>query len=126
MYYDLLPRIKNAVQRKKESILVPFSKFDFAVLRVLVDTKYLEDAQKKSVGKRTMIEIKLRYANGQPVLSDFKLISKPSRRQYAGADALRSVKQGYGISIISTPSGVMSGASARKKNVGGEYLFQVW
>lgn len=126
MYYDLLPRIKNAVQRKKESILVPFSKFDFAVLQALKEAKYLDEVQKKSTGKRPTIEVRLRYVNGAPAFSDFRLISKPSRRQYKGTGDLRPVRQGHGASILSTPSGVMTGKDARKKRVGGEYLFEIW
>jgi small subunit ribosomal protein S8 len=126
MYYDILARMKNAVERKKESILVPFAKFDFAVLEALKDAKYVDDVQKKSIGKRQMIEVHLKYASGVSVFSDFKLVSKPSRRQYAGAQELRPVKQGFGVAILSTPAGVMTGKDARKKNVGGEYLFQIW
>lgn len=126
MYYDILARMKNAVERKKESITVPFAKFDFAVLSALKDAKYIDDVEKKTVGKRQMLEVTLKYNNGTSVFSDFKLVSKPSRRQYAGADELRPVKQGFGAAIISTPSGVMTTKDARKKRVGGEYLFEVW
>lgn len=126
MYYDLLTRIKNAQKAEHESVQAPFSKFDFAVAKVLEDSGYISNAEKKTVGKRILIEVKLKYSKGVPALTDFRIMSKPSRRSYSGYTELRPVKQGYGISILSTPEGVMSNRDARKKKVGGEYLFEIW
>ena len=126
MYYDLLVKIKNAEWAKKESFQTPFSKFDFAVAKILVEARYLRDVQKKNIGKKSFLEVKLRYEKSGPALSDFRVMSKPSRRFYIGYRDLQSVKQGHGLAILSTPSGIMTNREARKQKVGGEYLFQIW
>ncbi len=127
MYYDLLARIKNGYHARKELILAPYSNFDFAVAKVLDDSGYVQGAVKRVMGKRTMLEVKMKYdVDGAPSFTDFKLLSKPSRHMYKGKADLRPVKQNYGMAVLSTSSGVMSNKEARKKNVGGEYLFEIW
>ena len=126
MYYDLLAKIKNAQRAKKEVMQVPFSNFDFAVLKLLTEAKYLQDVQKRNVGKKSILDVRLRYVHKEPAMTDFKIVSKPSRRLYRGYGELRPVKQGHGHSVISTPQGVMTGSRARKAKVGGEYLFEIW
>jgi len=126
MYYDLLARIKNAQMAEKESLTVPFSTMDYAVAKILVQAGYLKNADKKSISRKSCIEIKLAYKDKKPLMNDFKIISKPSRRIYIDYRSLRPVKQGYGIGIISTPRGVLSEKEAKKRKVGGEYLVQVW
>ncbi len=126
MYQDLLARIKNAQMAKKESLQARFSKFDFAVAKILGESGYVHDVQKRNIGKKSFIELKLRYKNNRPAMTDFRIMSKPSRHLYRGQSELRSVKQGYGIAVLSTSSGVMTQSEARKKKVGGEYLFEIW
>ncbi|MBU6500791.1 MAG: 30S ribosomal protein S8 [Patescibacteria group bacterium] len=126
MYYDLLAKIKNAESAKKKTMTTSFSKMDFAVAKSLVQGGYLSDAQKKIVGKKNFLEVKLTHSKNSPALSGFKIISKPSRRLYVDYRSLSSVKQGYGLAIISTSKGIMSGKEAKKQKVGGEYLFQIW
>ncbi len=126
MHYDFLIQIKNAARAKKESLIAPFSKFDLEIARLLVGAGYLHDAQKKTINKKHYIEVKLRYRGGEPAFTNFRVISKPGRRVYAGYRDMRSVKQGYGLGFFSTPSGVRSNRDARKQKVGGEYLFEVW
>ena len=126
MYYDLLTRIKNAARAGKDTVLAPFSKFDYAIAKVLVDTKYLKSAEKRVIGKKNFLEVVLSYEGKTPALTDFKLISKPSRHLYSGYRELRSVRQQYGLSVLSTPKGVMTNRTARKEKVGGEYLFEIW
>ena len=79
-----------------------------------------------SVGRKNVLDIRLKYKNGQPGVTDFRIQSKPSRRMYRGYRELRPIRQGYGLVVISTPSGVMTNTEARKKKVGGEYLFEIW
>jgi small subunit ribosomal protein S8 len=126
MYYDLLTRIKNGLRARKETIHAPFSNFDFAVAKFLQETGYVSAADKRNVGKKALIDIRLKYVNGEPAITDFKLVSKPSRRMYIGYRDVMPVRQGHGYAAISTPSGIMSNRAARKKKVGGEYLFQIW
>lgn len=126
MYWELLSQLKNAVRAKKTSVFIPYSKMDLAIAQILLKSGYVKDVQKKTVGKKNFLEIRLSYQGGRAALNDFRILSKPSRRAYSGYRELKSVKQGYGISVVSTPQGVMSGSEAKKAKVGGEYLFEVW
>ena len=126
MYYELLAKIKNAQRMKKDALLAPFSKMDFAVARLLVQARYLKDAQKKTIGHKQFLEVKLAYQGDKPALEEFRIRSKPSRRLYVGYQDLKAIRQGYGLAVISTPKGVLTNVEARKSKVGGEYLFEVW
>ena len=126
MYYDLLVRMKNAVRAEKESFNMPYSKFDHAVANFLVKEKFVASVEKRSAGKKSVLDVRLFDKSKKNTPSDFKLISKPSRRIYAGYRDLKQVKQGHGVAALSTPEGVMSNREARKKKLGGEYLFEIW
>ncbi|MBI4094258.1 MAG: 30S ribosomal protein S8 [Candidatus Liptonbacteria bacterium] len=124
MYYDLLVRIKNAQQARKKIVRVPYSNMDFAIANVLVRKGYLADARKRALEKRQFLELELLPRQGG--MRGFKVVSKPARRLYVGYRALTRIKQGYGISVLSTPKGIMTGTQARRDKVGGEYLFEAW
>jgi len=126
MYYDLLVRIKNGLQAKKETVHAPFSEFDLAVARFLQDTGYVAAVDKRVAGKKASLEIKLKYKDGAPAITGFKFHSKPSRRLYRGYREIRSVRQGQGIAALSSPEGIVSDRDARKRKLGGEYLFEIW
>ena len=126
MHYDLLAKIQNAERAKKESVTTRFSKFDFAVAKILKEEGYLGEVLKKTVGKLEYIEIRLPKGKKAREINGFKVISKPSRRLYVGAQNLKSVRQGYGTAVVSTSRGVMTGRDARKGNIGGEFLFEIW
>lgn len=126
MYYDLLAKIKNAVRVKKESFLTAFSNFDFEIAKILVEQKYLKDVQKKTIGNKNFLEITPNYKNKAPVVTDFKIISRPSRHIYASCRDIRRVRQGYGIGVFSTSQGIMTDRDTRRKKIGGEYLFEIW
>ena len=124
MYYRILPELKNAVRADKDKMLVPFSSMDFAVLEVLRDNGYVKSVEKEMVGKKSMIMVRIEGKKKEDL--DFKVLSKPSRRFYSDYRSLHRVRQGYGLGVLSTPAGIMSAADAKKKKVGGEYLFQIW
>ncbi len=126
MYYNLLAKIRNAALAKKDTLVVPFSNFDYNVAKLLAERGYLKDVQKKTSGNKKFIEIKLSYKNSSPSISGFKIISRPSRHVYLRKDKVRRVRQGYGTGVISTTEGILSDGDARKKRVGGEYLFEIW
>lgn len=126
MYYDLLAKIKNAGRVKKEGFTTSFSNFDLEVAKLLVARHYLKDAQKKTVGAKKFLEVKLNYKNGSPAMENFKIISRPSRHMYVKSEEIKRVRQGYGMGVISTTNGILSDGDAKKKKVGGEYLFQIW
>jgi len=124
---DMLTRIRNGQMRGKASVETPASKLRGWVLDVLSDEGYIRGYQKKD-GKdgHPAFNIELKYYEGTPVIREVKRVSKPGRRVYLGANDLPSVRQGLGVSIVSTPKGVMSDANARAANVGGEVLCTVF
>lgn len=126
MYYDTIIKVKNAQMARKESVLVPYSRVDHAVLRALAEKRFVKDVQRKTVGRRNMLEVRLKYEGGKPRIEGVKIMSKPGRRVYRPYAELKPVRQGFGIAILSTSKGVMSNVEARKQNVGGEYFFEVW
>lgn len=124
---DMLTRIRNGQMRGKAAVETPASKLRGWVLDVLSDEGYIRGYEKKD-GKNghPAFNIELKYYEGTPVIREVKRVSKPGRRVYLGAQDLPSVRQGLGVSIISTPKGVMSDANARAANVGGEVICTVF
>jgi small subunit ribosomal protein S8 len=124
---DMLTRIRNAAERKRSKVLTPASKMRARVLDVLADEGYIRGYSLIQVpGAFPEFEIELKYFDGQPVIAEIKRISKPGRRVYSSISDLKPVKNGLGISILSTPKGVMSDTAARDANVGGEVLCRVY
>ena len=126
MYIDLLIKIKNAQRARAEFVKIPYSNMDMAVVEFLEREGYIENASKKGRMPKRVIEIKLKYKEGQGAINDVKFLSKPSQRQYVGYRDLRGVKQGYGTAVLSTPKGIMSGRAAKKEKLGGALLFEIW
>jgi small subunit ribosomal protein S8 len=124
---DMLTRIRNAQMRGKSTVYTPASKLRVWVLDVLADEGYIRGYEKTSSDDgHGAIEISLKYFDGIPVIRELKRISKPGRRVYLGVKDIPQVRQGLGVSIVSTPQGVMSDANARAKNVGGEVICTVF
>ena len=127
---DMLIRINNAQAIGKEQISMPFSKVKFKIAQVLSEGGFIGNVERrKKKAKKSEIDyiyINIKYNDKDPAISGFKLISKPSRHIYVGADDIKSVHSGYGLGVISTSKGIMSSKDARKKNLGGEILFEVW
>lgn len=124
---DMLTRIRNAQQRGKSTVSTPASKLRAWVLDVLADEGYIRGYEKASTdnGQGELV-ISLKYFEGTPVIREIKRVSKPGRRVYMGVKEIPSVRNGLGVSIVSTPKGVMSDANARAANVGGEVLCTVF
>jgi small subunit ribosomal protein S8 len=124
---DMLTRIRNGQSAKKDSVLTPASRLRASVLDVLQREGYIRGYTNEAVaGPMATIRIELKYFEGQPAIQHLSRVSKPGRRVYAGATELPRVKNGLGITIVSTPKGVLSDAEARAENVGGEVLCQVF
>jgi small subunit ribosomal protein S8 len=124
---DMLTRIRNGQQARKDSVLTPASKLRARVLEVLKREGYIRGfATETNGGAREDIRIDLKYFEGQPAIQFLQRVSKPGRRVYSGAKDLPRVRNGLGITIVSTPKGVLSDAEARDQNVGGEVLCQVF
>ncbi|MBL4747475.1 MAG: 30S ribosomal protein S8 [Magnetovibrio sp.] len=124
---DMLTRIRNGQMAKKSSVVAPASKLRSNVLDVLKREGFIRSFEQveKSTGI-SEIKIELKYFEGQPAIQEISRVSKPGRRVYSKIKNLSNVYNGLGISIISTPRGVMSDAEAREANVGGEVLCQVF
>jgi small subunit ribosomal protein S8 len=124
---DMLTRIRNGQAAKKDSVLTPASRLRASVLDVLQREGYIRGySREENTGPTPTIRIELKYFEGQPAIQHVARVSKPGRRVYAGATELPRVKNGIGITIVSTPKGVLSDAEARTENVGGEVLCQVF
>ena len=124
---DMLTRIRNAQMRGKSVVSTPASKLRGWVLDVLADEGYIRGYESGTDGRgHPTLEISLKYFEGTPVIRELKRVSKPGRRVYMGVKDIPQVRQGLGVSIVSTPKGVMSDANARSNNVGGEVLCTVF
>ena len=124
---DMLTRIRNADMRNKSTVRSPASKLRKHVLDVLQDEGFIRGYEVIDTGDhKPELEISLKYHEGEPVIRELKRISKPGRRYYAGVQTMPQVRNGLGVSIVSTSKGVMSDAKARAANVGGEVLCTVF
>ena len=123
---DMLARIRNAQMRTKSKVSIPTSKLRERVLEVLHKEGYIRGFATIEKDGKSELEVELKYFDGAPVIKEIHRVSKPGRRVYASVDTLPSVFNGLGISILSTPKGVMSDADARAQNVGGEVLCTVF
>jgi small subunit ribosomal protein S8 len=122
----MLTRIRNGQQARKDSVVSPASKLRARVLEVLAREGYIRGYKEEAMGPAKGLRIELKYFEGQPAIRHVARVSKPGRRVYSGAKDLPRVRNGLGITIISTPRGVLSDAEARDQNVGGEILAEVF
>ena len=123
---DMLTRIRNGQQARKDSVVSPASKLRARVLDVLQREGYIRGYQEAAEGAHKSLRIELKYFEGQPAIQHVSRVSKPGRRVYSGSQELPRVRGGLGITIVSTPKGVLSDAEARAENVGGEVLAEVF
>lgn len=124
---DMLTRIRNAQLRGKSTTTTPASKLRGWVLDVLADEGYIRGYEKATdKNGHPAFEISLKYYDGTPVIREVKRVSKPGRRVYMSVNDIPQVRQGLGVSIVSTSKGVMSDSSARAANIGGEVLCTVF
>lgn len=123
---DMLTRIRNGQSAHKSAVLSPASKLRTSVLEVLKREGYIRGFDRHENDGKAELSIELKYYEGEPVIRAISRVSKPGRRVYAGIADLPRVKNGLGISILSTPQGVMSDADARAANIGGEVICQVY
>jgi len=119
---DFLARMKNGIQRKRESILVPSTKMNTQILIVLKQEEMIEDFKSIEEG----IEVFVKYNDDEPAVTQFERVSSPGQRIYVSSKEIIPVMNGRGISIISTSKGLMTGAQAKSKNLGGELICKVW
>jgi small subunit ribosomal protein S8 len=124
---DMLTRIRNAGRAGHADTTLPSSRMKLAIARVLRDEGFVDDVQVEAVGGKALLRIELRYgAEGQLLIDGIRRVSRPSCRVYVKTAAIPKVRNGLGISVLSTNKGVMSDRSAREQHVGGEILCEVW
>ena len=120
---DMITRIRNAHLRGKDYVDSPSSNLRINILNVLKDEGFIKGYSKTDYDNgKSEVQIELKYYDGKPVIKEINRVSKPGRRVYSSVSGMNLVKNGLGISILSTPKGVMSDRSARTNNVGGEIL----
>jgi small subunit ribosomal protein S8 len=126
-FADLIIRIKNAYLARKRNIIVPWSKKGEKLIEILVKEGYLKNAKLKTQdSKFKVLELGLKYEGKEPAFKEAKIISKPGLRIYTKANQIPRVKESKGITIVSTPKGLMTDKQARKDNQGGELICQIW
>lgn len=123
---DLITRIKNASDARKESLVLPYSRLKESIAAVLQKEGYIKSVAKKGKKVTKFLEVELIYSNNEPRVQGVLRVSKLSRRIYKRAKDLRIFKNGYGNVILSTPKGILTESDAKKANVGGEVLFKIW
>ena len=124
---DMFTRIRNGQMRLLETINVPASNFRLQILEVLKSEGYITNyfIEKKDNNKKNL-KVGLKYYEGTPVIKEIKRVSKPGRRVYSRATSIPRIQNGLGLSILSTPKGVMTDSDARKNNIGGEIICKVF
>ena len=123
---DLLSRLRNGQMRRSSTVRSPNSRLRIRLLDVLQEEGYIRGYAEVEVKGHKELEIELKYHEGQPVIRELKRVSTPGRRVYSSVKDLKPHRSGLGVSILSTPQGLMTDTSAREKNVGGEVLCQVF
>jgi small subunit ribosomal protein S8 len=122
---DFLTRLKNACRAGNEEFTAPHSRIKADVAKILQEEGYIWNYEVVT-GDRITLKVKPKFIDSRPVLTDLKRVSKPGRRKYVGSGEIPRVMSGLGIAILSTSKGVMTGASAKRQNLGGELLAIVW
>ena len=124
---DLLTRIRNATQARKATVDVPWSAQKAGIAKVLVAEGYLESASVVDEQPRRVLRIAIRYDERRnPAITGIKRVSRPSLRVYVGVKDIPAVRKGLGVSVLSTPKGVLADRDARREKVGGEVICTVW
>jgi len=128
---DMLTRIRNAQRAKHSEVLVPFSKLKLSVAEILQQRNFIESVRKETEGKFPVLKLVLKYdvvsnTEKNPAIREIKRVSRQGQRIYVKKTDIKRVKNGYGISIVSTSKGIMTGDKARKIGLGGEIICEVW
>jgi small subunit ribosomal protein S8 len=124
---DMLTRIRNAIKAKHSRVDIPASKLKLEIARILKEEGYINNYVIKGEGERRTLRVFLRYdAKGVSTITHLSRVSRPGRRVYVGSAGIPKVLGGYGVNIVSTSRGLMSGKAARKENVGGELLAEIY
>jgi small subunit ribosomal protein S8 len=123
---DFLARIRNAIRARHQKLDVPASKLKAEIARILKEEGYISNYKTQEEEGHLVLRVYLKYGGAEAAIRDLARISRPGCRVYIGRDEIKRVQGGLGISILTTPKGVMTGKQARREGVGGELLCEVW
>ena len=123
---DLLTRIRNIVARGKKTSYAPYSKIKEEILRVLKEEGFIKGYKVLEAEGKKELKINLKYVDGKSMIHELKRISKPGVRWYISYKDIPVIKRGLGITILTTPNGVITGKQAKKDKVGGEFICEIW
>jgi small subunit ribosomal protein S8 len=123
---DFLARLRNAIRARHQKMDVPASKLKAEIARILKEEGYISNYKVQDEEGKLVLRVYLKYGGAEAAIRDLARISRPGCRVYVGRDEIKRVQGGLGISILTTPRGVMTGRQARREGVGGELLCEVW
>lgn len=123
---DFLTRLRNASRAGNAETMAPYSKMKAEIARILKQEGYISNYEIDTTGKFPRLKVVSKFVNRAPAITGLKRVSKPGLRKYVGATEIPRVLGGMGVSILSTPKGIITGREAKKQNVGGELLAYVW
>jgi small subunit ribosomal protein S8 len=123
---DMLTRIRNAVAVKKPEVVLPYSKLKFNVAKILELENYVGKVEKLTNGKFDELKVELKYTPNGPAIRHIKRLSTPGQRLYINGKELPRILNGYGLAIVSTSKGIMTNKEAKRQNIGGELMCEIW
>ena len=123
---DMLTRVRNAIGARHPKVDVPASKLKTEIARILKEEGYISNFKVQDEAGKLVLRVYLKYGGNEAAIRDLARVSRPGCRVYVGRDEIKRVQGGLGISILTTPKGVMTGRQARREGVGGELLCEVW
>ena len=123
---DALTRIRNGQMVRKEFVDVRYSKIIEGIIKILKENGFIKNFKLSGEEKKRFIRVYLKYNNREPVINELKRVSKPGLRKYTAAKLIKPYKNGLGMRILTTPKGILTDREARKENVGGEILCEIW
>lgn len=123
---NLITTLNNASKSHKDTVVVPHTNVRASILETLQKEGFISSVEKDGKGIDKKLTVSLKYENNKPAISGVKRVSKFSKRIYKGVKEIKPIKNGFGLLILSTPKGIVSDKEARKSNVGGEALFEIW
>lgn len=122
---DAIIRIKNAMAASHMTVIIPFSKFKYELVKVLEKEGYIKKIEKKGAGTKKIIEVAFKKEGSGPKTFEFRMVSKPGRRVYTKAKGIKRVEGGFGREIVSTSKGLMTGQEAKRRKLGGEIICEI-
>lgn len=124
---DMLTRIRNAQKAGQTEVSMPASKLKLAIAQLLFKNKYLQEVSLFSEGNKKYLRVRLSYnESGNPAIKEIKRVSRQGQRIYVGKEQMPTIRNGFGIAVVSTSKGVMTNKEARKSGIGGELICEVW